>query len=44
MYLTGTNTPAARSPHPHPEGTTVFSSDVHVKGDLVLGNKIIHKH
>ncbi|SPT58583.1 Uncharacterised protein [Actinomadura madurae] len=44
MYLTGTNTPAARSPHPHPEGTTVFSSDVQVKGDLVLGNKIIHKH
>ncbi|NEA29526.1 hypothetical protein [Actinomadura bangladeshensis] len=46
MYLTGTATPPARrSPDPHgPQGTTVFSGDVQIRGDLVLGNKITHEH
>ncbi|NKZ04728.1 hypothetical protein [Actinomadura latina] len=46
MYLAGrANPPAPRSPDPDgPQGTTVFSGDVHVRGDLVLGNKITHEH
>jgi hypothetical protein len=48
MYLAGAQNrpaPARRSPDPDgPQGTTVFSGDVHVRGDLVLGNKITHEH
>jgi hypothetical protein len=51
MHLAGTSTAPAvpartsGSAHPdRPDGTTVFSGDVRVKGDLVLGNKIIHEH
>ncbi|WP_176404008.1 hypothetical protein [Actinomadura sp. BRA 177] len=45
MYLAGSgNPPAPRSPDPDgPQGTTIFSGDVHVRGDLVLGNKITHE-
>ncbi|MEU5988369.1 hypothetical protein ABZ806_05290 [Spirillospora sp. NPDC047418] len=44
MYLAGTATPPARpSPDPDgPQGTTVFSGDIQIRGDLVLGNKITH--
>lgn len=49
MYLAGGAThpppPAPRSPGPAgPRGTTVFSGDVHVRGDLVLGDKTTYEH
>lgn len=49
MYLAGTGLPvrraaAPRSPDPgRSQGSTVFSADVEVHGDLVLGNKIINE-
>ncbi|MFG2085340.1 MULTISPECIES: hypothetical protein [unclassified Spirillospora] len=46
MYLTGANPPSTRPPAPRspdPDGSTIFSGDVQVRGDLVLGNKIINE-
>ncbi|WP_165965998.1 hypothetical protein [Actinomadura sp. 7K534] len=49
MYLAGTGLPARRAAAPRPpdpggpRGSTVFSADVEVHGDLVLGNKIINE-
>ncbi|WP_433467654.1 hypothetical protein [Spirillospora sp. CA-128828] len=48
MYLAGAGdrpaAPAPRSPDGDgPNGATIFSGDVQVRGDLVLGDKIIHE-
>lgn len=45
MYLTGTSAaPAAASAPDRPRASTVFSGNVEVRGDLVLGDKIINEH
>lgn len=46
MYLTGAkprSSPAPAPASPDPDGSTVFSGNVQVRGDLVLGNKIINE-